>query len=45
MSGHSNWPEWSYVAVVIAFMTRVGAEALEEERLVKHVSADAKTSM
>ena len=26
MSGHSNWPEWIYVAVVIALMCYVGAE-------------------
>ena len=43
MSGHSNWPEWIYVAVVIALMCWVGAEAWETERLIEHVPADAKT--
>ncbi|MGY5141291.1 MAG: hypothetical protein ACW9W9_07840 [Candidatus Nitrosopumilus sp. Bin_571-38] len=43
MSGHSNWPEWIYVAVVIALMVWVGAEAWEAERLIEHVPADAKT--
>jgi Heme/copper-type cytochrome/quinol oxidases, subunit 2 len=42
MSGHSNWPEWIYVAVVIALMCWVGAEAWNAERLVEHVPADAE---
>jgi cytochrome c oxidase subunit 2 len=41
MSGHSNWPEWIYIGVVIALMVWVGAEAWEAERLVEHVPADA----
>ena len=42
MSGHSNWPEWIYVGVVIALMVWVGAEAWNAERLVEHVPADAE---
>ncbi len=42
MSGHSNWPEWIYVAVVIALMAWVGAEAWNAERLVEHIPADAE---
>jgi cytochrome c oxidase subunit 2 len=42
MSGHSHWPEWIYVAVVIALMCYVGAEAWNVERLIEHVPEDAK---
>ena len=42
MGGHSNWPEWVYVGIVIALMTWVGAEAWEAERLVEHVPEDAE---
>jgi cytochrome c oxidase subunit 2 len=42
LSGHSNWPEWIYVGVVIALMVWVGAEAWNAERLVEHVPADAE---
>ena len=42
MSGHSNWPEWIYVAVVIALMAWVGAEAWNAERLVEHVPEGAE---
>jgi len=42
MSGHSNWPEWIYVGVVIALMVWVGAEAWNAERLIEHVPADAE---
>ncbi len=42
MSGHSNWPEWIYIAVVIALMCWVGAEAWNAERLVEHVPANAE---
>ena len=27
MGGHSNWPEWIYVGVIVALMFWVGAEA------------------
>ena len=37
MGGHSNWPEWIYIGVVISLMCWVGAEAWEAERLVEHV--------
>ncbi len=42
MSGHSNWPEWIYVAVVIALMAWVGAEAWNAERLVEEVPEGAE---
>ncbi len=42
MSGHSNWPEWIYVAVVIALMAWVGAEAWNAERLVEEIPAGAE---
>ena len=42
MGGHSNWPEWIYVGVIIALMFWVGAEAWNVERLVEHVPADAE---
>jgi len=42
LSGHSNWPEWIYVAVVIALMCWVGAEAWNAERLVEHVPEGAE---
>ena len=42
MSGHSNYPEWIYVAVVIALMAWVGAEAWEAERLVEHIPEGAE---
>ncbi len=43
MSGHSNWPEWVYIGVVIAILVWVGAEAWNIERLVEHVPEDAET--
>jgi len=42
LSGHSNWPEWIYVGVVIALMVWVGAEAWNAERLIEHVPEDAE---
>ena len=27
MSGHSSWPEWVYIGVVVALLCYVGAEA------------------
>ncbi|MFB5646878.1 MAG: cupredoxin domain-containing protein [Candidatus Nitrosomaritimum yanchengensis] len=42
MGGHSNWPEWIYVGVIVALMFWVGAEAWNVERLVEHVPADAE---
>jgi cytochrome c oxidase subunit II len=42
MSGHSNWPEWIYVGVVIALLAYVGAEAWNVERIVEHAPADAE---
>ena len=42
MSGHSNWPEWIYVGVVIALLAYVGAEAWNVERLVDEAPADAE---
>ena len=42
MSGHSTWPEWVYVGVVIALLCYVGAEAWNIERIVEHVPEDAE---
>ena len=43
MSGHSTWPEWVYVGVVIALLCYVGAEAWNIERIIEHVPEDAET--
>ena len=40
--GHSNWPEWIYVAVVIALLVYVGAEAWNIERIIDHAPEDAE---
>ena len=40
--GHSNWPEWIYVAVVIALLCYVGAEAWNIENLIEHVPEEAE---
>ena len=37
---HSNWAEWIYVAVVIALLVYVGAEAWNIENLIEHVPED-----
>jgi cytochrome c oxidase subunit 2 len=42
MSGHSNWPEWIYIGVVVALLAYVGAEAWNVERLVEHAPAEAE---
>jgi len=42
MSGHSNWPEWIYIGVVIALLAYVGAEAWNVERIVEHAPAEAE---
>jgi cytochrome c oxidase subunit 2 len=42
MSGHSNWPEWVYIGVVIAILVWVGAEAWNVERLVEEIPEDAE---
>ena len=42
MSGHSTWPEWVYVGVVIALLCYVGAEAWNIERIIEHVPEDAE---
>ena len=42
MGGHSNWPEWIYIGVVVALMCWVGAEAWEVERLVEHYPEDVE---
>lgn len=42
MSGHSNWPEWVYIGVVIALLAYVGAEAWNVERIVEHAPAEAE---
>ena len=42
MSGHSTWPEWVYIGVVVALLVWVGAESWNVERLVDHVPADAE---
>lgn len=42
MSGHSNWPEWIYIGVVIALLGYVGAEAWNVERLVDEAPANAE---
>ena len=41
MSGHSSWPEWVYIGVVVSLLCYVGAEAWNVERIVEHVPADA----
>jgi len=41
-SGHSTWPEWVYVGVVVALLVWVGAEAWNVERLIEHVPEDAE---
>ena len=40
--GHSNWAEWIFVAVVIALLCYVGAEAWNIENLIEHVPEDAE---
>jgi len=40
--GHSNWPEWIYVAVVIALLVYVGAEAWNIENIIDHAPEDAE---
>ena len=40
--GHSNWPEWIYVGVVIALLCYVGAEAWNIENIIEHVPEDAE---
>ena len=45
MSGHSTWPEWVYVGVVIALLCYVGAEAWNIERIVEHVPAVSYTHL
>jgi len=42
MGGHSSWPEWIYIAVVVALLVWVGAEAWNVERIVEHIPAEAK---
>jgi len=42
MSGHSHWPEWIYIGVVVALLVWVGAEAWNVERLIELVPEDAK---
>jgi len=42
MSGHSNWPEWVYIGVVVALLVWVGAEAWNIERLIEHVPEEAE---
>jgi cytochrome c oxidase subunit 2 len=42
MGGHSNWPEWIYIGVVVALLVWVGAEAWNIERIVEHIPAEAQ---
>lgn len=42
MSGHSNWPEWVYIGVVIAILVWVGADSWYIEKLVDHAPAEAE---
>ena len=42
MSGHSNWPEWIYIGVVICLLAYVGGEAWNVERIIDHAPADAE---
>ena len=42
MSGHSTWPEWIYIGVVVALLAYVGSEAWNVERLVDHAPAEAE---
>ena len=42
MSGHSSWPEWVYIGVVIAILVWVGADSWYIEKLTDHAPADAE---
>ena len=42
MGGHSNWPEWIYLAVVISLICYVGSEAWIVEKNIDHAPADAE---
>ena len=42
MSGHSNWPEWVYIGVVVALLVWVGAESWNIERMIDHVPENAE---
>ena len=42
MGGHSSWPEWIYIGVVVALLVWVGAEAWNVERIVEHIPAEAE---
>ena len=42
MSGHSSWPEWVYIGVVVAILVWVGADSWYIEHLIDHAPADAE---
>lgn len=42
MSGHSTWPEWIYVGVVVAILVWVGADSWYIEHLIDHAPAEAE---
>lgn len=42
MSGHSTWPEWVYVGVVVAILVWVGADSWYIEHLIDHAPAEAE---
>jgi len=42
MSGHSSWPEWVYIGVVVAILVWVGADSWYIEKLIDHSPADAE---
>lgn len=42
MSGHSTWPEWVYIGVVVAILVWVGADSWYIEHLIDHAPAEAE---
>lgn len=42
MAGHSTWPEWVYIGVVVAILVWVGADSWYIEHLIDHAPADAE---
>ncbi|MBI5378370.1 MAG: hypothetical protein HZA82_07085 [Thaumarchaeota archaeon] len=42
MGGHSNWPEWVYIGVVIAILVWVGTDSWFIEKLVDHAPEEAE---
>ena len=42
MTGHSSWPEWVYIGVVVAILVWVGADSWYIEKLIDHAPVDAE---